>query len=379
MKFLLLLILLVSISCHVIRIPIHKHEYTDKEKLERFNKLRDHQLNYHLGARNIDLNNYMNTQYYGNIQIGTPPQNFKTLFDTGSSNLWVPSSKCNTIACILHDRYDHTKSSTYVKNGESLDIKYGSGEIKGFLSQDSVNFGGTEVQEVVFGEVTEEDGVSFILSKFDGVLGLAYPTIAVDQVTPVFDQMFQQGLVDRFIFGFYLSTTDGSTPVKGELTLGATDSSFYTGDLKYYPVVQELWYVIEFDDITIGGVKQNYCSNNEGGKCQGVIDTGTSTLTAPTSVADDLSIKIHVKSDCSNLGTLPEIAYIINGDPYPLQPQDYVLKETIFGETNCITGVIPLDAESPKGSIYILGDIFLRVYYSAYDRENNQVGFAKAN
>jgi hypothetical protein len=65
------------------------------------------------------LANILDLYYIGVISIGTPAQSFLVNFDTGSSDLWIPSISCdiNEIGCMNHLKYDSSKSSTYVSNG----------------------------------------------------------------------------------------------------------------------------------------------------------------------------------------------------------------------------------------------------------------------
>lgn len=83
----------------------------------------------------LPLTNYMDAQYYGTIEIGNPPQEFSVIFDTGSSNTWVPSKKCHSLACYLHNRYDSSESETYEQDSRAFAIRYGSGAVEGFISK----------------------------------------------------------------------------------------------------------------------------------------------------------------------------------------------------------------------------------------------------
>ncbi|CAI0550780.1 unnamed protein product [Linum tenue] len=301
----LVLILPSLISCWssdgFVRIPVKKR------KFDQIADLSVSTARYSDGADVITLKNYLDAQYYGEIGVGSPPQTFTVIFDTGSSNLWVPSSKCYfSLACFLHSRYKSSHSSTYKENGTetgmssdcgivlvdpgtSAAINYGSGSLSGFFSQDSVKVGHLVVEDQDFIEATKEPGITFLAAKFDGILGLGFQEISVGNAVPVWYNMVNQGLVKKPVFSFWLNrNVEGEEG--GEIVFGGADPSHYKGKHTYVPVTQKGYWQFDMGDVLISSESiSGFCA----GGCKAIADSGTSLLAGPT---------VLPKQVCSQIG-----------------------------------------------------------------------------
>lgn len=153
------------------------------------------------------------------------------VFDTGSSNLWVPSSKCSilNIACYLHNKYYSENSDTYTEDGREFAIQYGSGALTGYFSKDTLTIGGLKVEGQVFAEAVQEPSLSFIAAYFDGIMGLGFPEISVGKVTPPFQNMIEQGLLPEPVFSFWLNRI-AEEEQGGEMVLGGVDPDHFKGE-----------------------------------------------------------------------------------------------------------------------------------------------------
>ena len=295
----------------------------------------------------IELHDEYNAEYYGPIQIGNPPQEFMVIFDTGSSNLWVPSSQCKPTpgsACANHAKYNSSASSTYVSNGKSMTIPYGSGTVQGFLSQDTVWFGDLQIPGQVFGEVTSEPGEIFSQSPFDGILGLAFKILAVDSVKPVFDSLMEEKLLPANVFSFYLSSTPGDG--SSRLVLGGVDRHYVGSDFIYATVHLPSYWLIGMDDIRIDGQTTGACKGLLN-VCATIVDTGTSLIAGPSSSMQPIVEKLSVFPNCSNVNDLPPVDIVIGGHAFTLNATDYVLQLEDDGKKVCQLGLMSFDAGIP--------------------------------
>jgi cathepsin D len=327
----------------------------------------------------LHLVDISNSQYVGKIGVGTPPQYFDVIFDTGSSNLWINSVDCQDEACLIHHQFNHDLSSSYKRLDMSMDVQFGTGKIEGQLAEDTFTLGPVKVKHQVFGEITSEHGAVFLQGKFDGILGMSFPSLSAADYTPVVDNIIKQKLLAPNIFSFYYSQLPKQTSA---IILGTPNPNLYSGSMRFIEVSRPFYWELHLKDILIDKKSLGVCPN---GPCKVVVDTGTSLLTGPSQYVSNILHTIQVPSNCHDIDGLPTLTYILqdrHGDyEFTLEPEFYVLRSDPSRKDRpryCKPGFMALDVPSPRGPLWILGDTFMRKYYTAFNRDGNSVGFAVA-
>jgi hypothetical protein len=371
----------IAAASALIRVPLAKRPLpTIKDRMLREPSVEvTYHADYPEATTSIVINNYQDAQFYGPISVGTPGQEFNVVYDTGSSNLWGPALKPPVIE-FWHKWYDHTQSSSYVANGTIFKIEYGSGPVSGYYSADTVSLGGIEIDGYTFAEVnnTKGLGAGYTIGKFDGICGMGWDGISVDNVETPLRALVNSGKLEAEEFAFFLGTGGAA----GELVLGGTDPNRYIGDFTYTPVVDVVpgrkgYWELKMDAANING--QNIATTTKA-----IVDSGTSLLVCPSADIKKFAAAVGAKTvlpippfnreytiDCNTPG--PDIDFVIGGKNYTLTKEDYILNE---GSGECLFAMSGLDVPAPAGPLYILGDVFMRAHYVKFDVKNSQIGFA---
>jgi len=289
------------------------------------------------------------------------------IFDTGSSNLWVPNTKS---FFSKHRTYDHSSSKSYGANGTEFKIEYGSGPVSGVYSRDNVKIGSFSLDNYLFAEVdnTKGLGVGYKIGKFDGILGLGWGAISVDGVQTPLEALVASKVLDENVFAFALGNN-----ADGELLLGGVDETKYSGEFAYVPVSSKSYWEVALDGVSIDGSAMT-------SSVKAIIDSGTSLLAGPKADVEKIAKAVGATPLVAGEYTIPcdatapDIDFIFGGKTYALQLADYVINSGGM----CLFGMTGIDIPAPNGPLWILGDVFMRKYYVKFDIDNARVGLALA-
>ncbi|CAO3624617.1 unnamed protein product [Mucor fragilis] len=322
------------------------------------------------GTGTVPVTDYQNDiEYYGIVKVGTPAQSLKINFDTGSSDFWFASTLCSS--CTTHTRYNPTKSSTYVADGRSWQIRYADGSTaSGILAKDTVNVGGLVIKSQTI-NLAKTQSSSFASGPVDGLMGLGFDTITTVAgiKTPV-DNLISQGLISSPVFGVWLGKA--SNGGGGEYVFGGSNPNHYTGALTTVPVDNSRgWYSITVDSLNAG-------NSPVADSFTGILDTGTTLLLLPQTISDQVASQYGaydngdgtylISCDTSNLEPLE---FSINGAQFQVPVESLIFQQS---GSYCFASF----GYSPGIDFAILGDVFLKNNYVIFNQKVPQVQIAKA-
>ncbi|KAL8680552.1 MAG: hypothetical protein Q9186_003243 [Xanthomendoza sp. 1 TL-2023] len=325
--------------------------------------------------------------YMANISLGTPPQEFSVLMDTGSSDLWVnaaSSTKCNKLwleSCTEYGLYDANASSTYTYLASDFWINYAdNNRASGDYASDTALFGEHELTNLQF-------GVGYKTSQEMGVLGIGYTTVEAKRLWahqasyPNLPQLLvDQGVIHSNAYSLWLDDKDANA---GTILFGGVDTEKFHGTLQTLPIPQSEGRPLELC-LTLSGLRVSGSNGSqsfaEDLPATALLDSGTTLTRLPRKLTEDIFATLGLQHDTEegdatidcNMAESEEVFTFVFTSVNIVVP----MRELVLGpvEDRCGFGI----ARSIENDT-VLGDTFLRSAYVVYDLENNEISLAQTN
>jgi len=363
------------------------------------------------------------TSYSGTMHVGTPPQEFRVVFDTGSGHIVLPARECESESCKMHQQYDALASQSSVainadgslmareqKAADTATIGFGTGSVTGEFVRERVCLGASDrpgpcmdAQAVMAVEMSVKPFKSF---TFDGIFGLGLDPLALSANFSFMGLLAGTGFTAQF--GVHVDDADGSQD--SEIAFGGFNPARFEGPMSWVNAAKpELghWQV-QIVGVSIGGKAMDMCRD---GGCYGVMDTGTSHIGVPAAREPQLASLLTVaaadaEADCREADA-PTLELELLGMKLSLFAEDYMRPlplrqgvevgsagvappgaelllrrasvEVPSGTVECRPKLTPVKMPEPLGpDLFILGEPLLRRYYTVFDREGPRLGFGNA-
>ncbi|GAA6051893.1 hypothetical protein JCM3770_006561 [Rhodotorula araucariae] len=338
----------------------------------------------HKRQTDIAMTSYQDSEWYGEIDVGTPPTAFSVVLDTGSADLILAETGC--AGCSSNTPgYQPSLSSTSATSSQAFSIQYGSGSASGTLVRDAISIGNYTQPNQVFAACDTLENI--VDGTISGILGLGWAALASSGEVPLVESLWRNGTLPEGVIGFAFethtfTTTSASTAPGGTLTIGGVDTSAYTGAVNWINIVQPMSYwAIPLQDMTIGGQSLGLSDDAV------VIDTGTTLIGMPQAAANAVYAKIPNSQSIRLSGesgyyAFPctqtvKVSMKFGGVDYAIDPDQFNAGAVDSRGSLCLGAVFALETGSKSSISIIVGDAFLTGVYSAYRfSDPPAVGFA---
>ncbi|KAL3673137.1 hypothetical protein V7S43_002432 [Phytophthora oleae] len=260
----------------------------------------------------IPLENYDQMQFFGSIGVGSPPQRFQVIFDTGSSDIWLPETTCAD--CAGSRRYHAAVSRSHEPLNEPFRLEYGSGNATGRIVREQISLFGDDTQSEVLTlprvHMGSASKTTKRLQRFqaDGIVGLGLEALALITKPSLLrsDPRLQR-------FSIYINPLPGALP-SAQLIFGGVDDSLPIAHMPqangsqvswhHFPVVRypssrraHGFWAIRLHRLTVGSFgsrsdssTQQLADSGEGvvavSAAVAIVDSGTSLLLLPRRAFD---------------------------------------------------------------------------------------------
>ncbi|CAD5233669.1 unnamed protein product [Bursaphelenchus xylophilus] len=317
----------------------------------------------------LKLSNYGDVEYYGTIVIGTPPQEYRVVFDTGSTSFWIMSDECRVEKedgelCADKNLYFRNESTTYEKLDGNFTQLYEIGFAHGELAQDVVGIGTVESHSLLTANVTF--GLANIIDTasdedvIDGVMGLGFHKDG-DPASLV-KRAVSEGKLERPIYTIWLKKVGGEVDaLGGEIRFGEEDTVNCQKEVRYVGLSSLDYWQFSVEKVEIDHEK----SRKEIVKnVDAISDTGTSAIVVPKETFRKLLASIDVNST-TGLPYVPcNISFVmtirINGHDYVLTAQDLIV--SIFKCPPITMNMTTVEANDLEDNFGSLHDVNMMIY-----------------
>jgi len=348
----------------------------------------------------VAMENFFDSLYYTTISIGTPAQTFTVLIDTGSADLYVPALACGT-ACGNRRKYDASKSSTAVLTGSSTSVYYGTGSASGSVVVDTMRFGNLTISNQVFIQATSITGSH--PANVDGLLGLSFsgmswanyvaPKLYKGKSSPI-ENLHKQNLINDTTFALSLPRYNYSTKtqIKGEIAIGATvgNPAKYMAPVRWLNVSgTNNWWIVSLSNVSVSNWNYNkgvVSSGPYGNRTvKAVVDSGTALIVTDYATASVVNKALGAYAtgiqgiwgvDCKTLRSKSvTVTITLWGTPFTLSGKDLPV-QVYADDPNLCYAPFMVAYGGDNTDRFILGEVFLRKFYSIYDYNYQPTGKA---